>query len=88
MPGTGVPDPAGSDQSVCPFLEVDTIPGRKWACGLRRQLGDWGKVHRSRPYKEQVQPRFAADGIANCGDWRVEGQCCFGPDNDPIYNLE
>ena len=29
---------------VCQFLEIDTVPGRHWVCGLMRELEDWDKV--------------------------------------------
>lgn len=88
VPGSGIPDPRGTGQDVCPFLEVDTIPGRHWVCGAKRKLGTWENVHANPAYQEQVYQRvFKPRGIALCGDWRVEGQCCFGPDNSPIYNV-
>ena len=69
----------------CPFLEVDTVPGRRWACGLRRSLGSWEKVHADSRYQTQVRPAWddveEATGrpFADCGDWPAgqRPQCCF-----------
>lgn len=78
---------AGQGEGVCEFLETDTIRGRHWVCGARRQLGNWDKVHRSKQYKDKVQSVWKANipPVTDCGDWRIEGQCCFG-DNPPIFN--
>lgn len=43
---------------VCPFVEENTIPGRRWTCGLFRELGTWEKVLKDKRYKKQVQPLF------------------------------
>lgn len=88
LPGTGIKDPRGTGQDVCPFLEVDTLPDRHWVCGAARVLGSWDSVHRSTQYNEKVWVVFEKLGVvAKCGDWRVEGQCCFSPNNPPIYNI-
>lgn len=86
IPGTGIADPAGLGGSVCWFLEQNTVPGRKWVCGLRRSLGSWAKVHRNAQYKAQVQPVLDARGTALCGTWSPPGQCCFGLNNPPVHN--
>lgn len=66
-------------EGVCPFLEVDSIPGRRWVCGLMREHGDWKKVHLDRRYLDTVQPVWRANDpvVADCGDWMVDSQCCF-----------
>lgn len=51
---------------ACPFLEENTVPGRRWACGLRRELGDWDLVISDVRYKLNVAPHF---GAMNCRDW-------------------
>ena len=74
---------------VCQFLEEDTVPGRRWVCGLYRELGDWAAVH--------SDPRYQAAPIADwftrthpgygCGDYpqhvpekmAATGRCCFEP---------
>jgi len=43
------------------------VPGRRWACGLMRKLGDWDLVLASSEYKRDVAPKLPA-GI-NCRDW-------------------
>ena len=61
----------------CIHLEEDTVPGRKWACGLRRKYGDWDKVLSSEEYLLTVEPHFGPQGV-NCRDWPdlAEGQSC------------
>jgi hypothetical protein len=64
---SGAGDAAGShccyqSGQVCKFLEVDTVPGRKFACGLRRELSTWAKVN--------VDPRYQAIGE----HWESGGQ--------------
>lgn len=68
----------------CRFLEVDTVPGRHWVCGLRRELDSWARVHTDRRYLDHVRPAWDAAGVADCGDWMISGQCCFG-DNGPMF---
>ena len=51
---------------ACCFLEENTVPGRRWACGLRRELGDWDLVIASDRYQQAVAPYF---GEMNCRDW-------------------
>lgn len=64
----------------CPFLEENTIAGRRWACGLMRELGDWDVVHADPRYAAEVEPRWRASGPiwewlwdegVRCGDWGV-----------------
>lgn len=64
---------------VCPFLEMDTVPGRRWVCGLRRKLGSWGAVHRDPGYLQHVKPAWDRAGVKDCGDFGpAEQQCCWG----------
>lgn len=72
------------DGAPCPHLEEGTVPGRRWACGLFRKLGDWGTVHESEDYLRDVRPHWDRAGVIDCGDWtganaRGDGgpQCCF-----------
>lgn len=66
----------------CQFLienHVDeTGQLRKWACGLRAELGDWNKVLNDPRYIEHVAGSWR-DGI-NCRDWPdgdgVNGDYC------------
>jgi hypothetical protein len=71
---------------VCRFLEENTVPGRRWVCGLRRQLGTWRKVHNDPGYLEFVKPAWERNGVDDCGDFRggrdratgeIVPQCCF-----------
>jgi len=52
----------------CKYVEENTVPGRRWACGLMRQLGDWDLVLSSPEYKKQVAPVLEPLGY-NCRDW-------------------
>lgn len=73
------------DGHACRFLEVGSIPGRHWVCGLRRELGSWAAVHADPRYVEYVRPSWDRCGVADCGDWKIVGQCCFGHDNPPVF---
>lgn len=86
VPDSPVKDAAGN--GVCQFLEVDTAPGRRWSCGLFNQLGSWEAVHADPDYLTEVRPVWDRYGVVDCGDWRTEGQCCFGRNNPPVFNVE
>lgn len=64
---------------VCPFLEKYTVEGRRFACGLRRELGSWEAVHadpRYQPVQEFWDTR-EPQTITSCGDWQPDsGTCC------------
>jgi len=51
---------------ACKYLEENTVEGRRWACGLRRELGSWDAVIASDRYQQDVAPHF---GEMNCRDW-------------------
>ena len=86
------------DGKVCPFLEIGTVPGRQWVCGLYREHGDWNKVHSDPRYIESVAPSLEPKGIS-CGGWpwclgeefmlnsNPSAKCCFGGENPPVYNV-
>ena len=59
---------------VCEFLEEDTVPGRRWACGLYRELGSWDAVHTDHRY-EPVKVFLEPHGFL-CGDWPTPGVHC------------
>jgi hypothetical protein len=68
----------------CPFLERDTIEGRHYACGLRRELGSWDRVHADARYLTVVRPIWDRCGVVDCGQFvglnrrgTGEPQCCF-----------
>ena len=55
---------------TCPYVEENTVPGRRWACGLYRELGSWTAVHNDPRYLESVQPFFTEWGNGlSCGTW-------------------
>jgi hypothetical protein len=62
----------------CAFLEEGTVSGRRWACGLRRELGSWEAVHGDARYVEAVQPFWDSrpDLGPGCGDWPLPGMTC------------
>lgn len=68
---------------ACPYLEENTLPDRKWVCGLMRKLGDWDLVIASPEYQQDVAPHFDPLGI-NCRDWpefpaqAFCGECGYG----------
>jgi hypothetical protein len=73
---------------VCRYLEENTAPGRRWACGLLRRAGSWPAVYQSVAYRSNVRPRLRAAGVTvDCGDWpqavlptlmaNGNGTCCF-----------
>lgn len=62
----------------CPFLEKNTVPDRRWACGLRRELGSWDAVLASDRYKAVPGAFFGQMGM-NCRDYPDinKNQYCF-----------
>ena len=58
---------------VCPHLEEGTVPGRRWACGLRRELGSWDRVHVDARY-QIVRDRLGDD--FQCGDYPQRDITC------------
>lgn len=62
---------------VCRYLEENTVPDRRWACGLRRVLGSWEKVHTNKRYLNDVKPVLTEIGVTvDCGDWPPPGETC------------
>ena len=53
---------------ACPHLEENTVEGRRWACGLRRVLGNWDDVIVSPEYLADVAGKFSHPDM-NCKDW-------------------
>lgn len=64
------------DGGVCRFLEENTVAGRRWVCGLLRQLGSWKAVHESAEYQKHVQPMWDRLGGDSCGDYPGPGRTC------------
>jgi len=73
--GLGTLAGAGSDHccyvngQTCPFLQVDGPSGRRFACGLYVELGDWDAVHADPRYVASVKPHWDAAGVVGCGPW-------------------
>ena len=40
------------DGEVCEYLEENTVPGRRWACGLLVKYGSWAAMNASPEYQE------------------------------------
>lgn len=53
----------------CLYLEIDGPSGRHFACGLRRELGDWALVHTDPRYLANVKPAWDEAGVVDCGPW-------------------
>jgi len=73
----------GGSYGVCKFLEQGTVPGRRWACALRREHGNWQDVHTDERYLAEVRPKLDEitpaynDGVMpDCGDWPSPGVDC------------
>lgn len=64
---------------ACKYLEVDTVPGRKWSCGLVNKYGSWEAAEASEEYQSDVQPFWDSwrDGTGSCSKWPDEmGEHC------------
>ncbi len=78
--------------AVCPYLEENTVEGRRWACGLLRELGSWEAVYASNEYQTTDAAAMFVDvwpGFG-CGDWpqnipdvitSPSGNCCWQGDD-------
>ena len=62
----------------CHFLEEDTVPGRRWACGLYRELGGWQAVYVDPRYLQTVKPHWMGTALEeyDCGQWPPPGLIC------------
>lgn len=64
---------------VCQFLEENTVPGRRWACGLRRVYGSWEAAEASQEFQEIVLPKAISVGLGEsylCSAWPPAGETC------------
>jgi hypothetical protein len=61
---------------TCQYLEENTVPGRRWACQLRRIHGSWDVVHALPEYAPVRQRLRAIDFNMDCGDWPRPGEIC------------
>lgn len=63
----------------CPNLIIDVVPGRKYACGLRHELGSWEAVY-SDPRYTPIQAVWDTPGSNlagyKCGEWPAPGFTC------------
>ena len=70
---------------VCEYIEEYTVEGRRWACGLYRELGSWDVVHddpRYQPIKE-----ILSEWGYLCGTWGPgTNQCCFKSETEVVVN--
>ena len=53
----------------CPYLQVNGPTGRRFACALRAELGDWALVHQDPRYLADVKPHWVERGVTDCGPW-------------------
>jgi hypothetical protein len=64
--------------TVCQYLEENTVVGRRWACGLLRELGTWDAVYADSRYvsvREALDQNPSLVGLL-CGDWPRIGETC------------
>ena len=64
--------------TVCEHLEENTVPGRRWACGLKRVYLTWEGVYAS-PEWPAVLAKAEAVGLGSdykCGEWPRLGETC------------
>lgn len=61
----------------CRYL-VENVDGRRYACGLRVELGSWDAVHADSGYQEHVQSVWDSLGLGyTCGSWKPQpGEAC------------
>jgi hypothetical protein len=58
--------------SPCKHLQENTVPGRRWACGLRVKYGNWDDVIASSEYHKDIVPVWGNPydpNNLNCKDW-------------------
>ena len=62
----------------CVYIEENTVEGRRWACGLFRELGNWDAVHADERYVTTIQPLIDMTPFAGfrCGDWPDPSRVC------------
>lgn len=70
----------------CGFLRENVVEGRRWACGLYVELGDWDAVLADERYVTNLRPAWRQvevtnglpEGGFNCHPWGPgTGQCCY-----------
>lgn len=74
------------DGQVCAFLRTNVVEGRRWACGLYVELGDWDAVLADSRYVTYLRPRWRQieidndlpENSFNCHPWGPgTNQCCY-----------
>ena len=61
---------------ICPYLRANE-GGRRWACALMLEHGDWDKVHSDERYQQDVKPYWVERGFdTDCGNWPAPGETC------------
>ena len=63
---------------VCKHLEENTVPGRRWACGLHRKYGSWEAMYAAPEWSEVIAKAISV-GLPEtykCSEWPVEGEKC------------
>lgn len=70
----------------CQYLQENTVAGRRWACGLYAELGDWNAVIADERYQTNLRPVWEVveqvNGLPsnsfNCHPWGPgTNQCCY-----------
>lgn len=71
---------------TCIFLQENTVEGRRWACGLYVELGDWNTVINDNRYIANIRPAWVqielsnnlSENSFNCHPWGPgTNQCCY-----------
>ncbi len=62
---------------VCSYLEENTVPGRRWACGLLVRLGSWEAVTKSPEWQRDVKPLCDRLGLDSCEDFPRKDKICL-----------
>ena len=61
---------------VCEYLEENTVPGRRWVCGIRKKYNSWEETHHDPDYTRDIKPLLNDIGITNCGEWPRQNEKC------------
>jgi len=64
------------DGRVCKYLEENTVEGRRWACGIRKDYSSWREVYEDDRYTNDVKPILDYIGIVDCGEWPRKNEIC------------
>lgn len=66
------------NDGVCKYLLENVVEGRRWACGLRNELGSWDAVHQDPRYVQEVKIHWLKTSLKDydCGQWPPPGFTC------------